>query len=130
MSPVHFLVIPIKPIPRLSESSDSDQPLLGHLLSVAKKLALEHDSLKEGYRVGALFYLLVFDHLIGVFARQLHGNRAARDSHYVMKTKLSQTVPFIAHDVMEFFKMELRNFQQFCFFWNSVANLPIVCRLN
>ena len=47
---VHVLVIPKKPIPRVSEAADADEALLGHLLltarDVAKKLELE-----QGFRV-------------------------------------------------------------------------------
>ncbi|XP_047197168.1 histidine triad nucleotide-binding protein 2, mitochondrial isoform X2 [Hippoglossus stenolepis] len=49
-APVHFLVIPRVPIPRLSEAKDDDAELLGHLLVVAKNVA-KQESLKEGYRV-------------------------------------------------------------------------------
>lgn len=49
-APVHVLVIPKKPIPRVSEAADADEALLGHLLltarDVAKKLELE-----QGFRV-------------------------------------------------------------------------------
>uniref|UniRef100_A0A8C2WH93 Histidine triad nucleotide binding protein 2 n=1 Tax=Cyclopterus lumpus TaxID=8103 RepID=A0A8C2WH93_CYCLU len=47
-APVHFLVIPRVPIPRISEARDDD--LLGHLLVVAKNVA-KQESLDEGYRV-------------------------------------------------------------------------------
>lgn len=50
MAPVHFLVIPKKPIPQLSLASEEDKSLLGHLMlvgsSVAKQLKLD-----DGYRV-------------------------------------------------------------------------------
>ncbi|XP_033474460.1 histidine triad nucleotide-binding protein 2, mitochondrial isoform X2 [Epinephelus lanceolatus] len=49
-APVHFLVIPRVPIPRISEVKDDDTELLGHLLVVAKNVA-KQESLKEGYRV-------------------------------------------------------------------------------
>ncbi|XP_049906741.1 histidine triad nucleotide-binding protein 2, mitochondrial isoform X3 [Epinephelus moara] len=49
-APVHFLVIPRVPIPRISEVKDDDAELLGHLLVVAKNVA-KQESLKEGYRV-------------------------------------------------------------------------------
>nr|XP_040052602.1 histidine triad nucleotide-binding protein 2, mitochondrial [Gasterosteus aculeatus aculeatus] len=49
-APVHFLVIPRVPIPRLSEATDEDAELLGHLLVVAKNVA-KQESLDEGYRV-------------------------------------------------------------------------------
>jgi len=38
-APVHFLVIPKKPIVKLSEATTEDQSLLGHLLLVASKVA-------------------------------------------------------------------------------------------
>ncbi|XP_068422459.1 histidine triad nucleotide-binding protein 2, mitochondrial [Clinocottus analis] len=49
-APVHFLVIPRVPIPRISEARDDDAELLGHLLVVAKTVA-KQESLDEGYRV-------------------------------------------------------------------------------
>uniref|UniRef100_A0A667Y190 Histidine triad nucleotide binding protein 2 n=1 Tax=Myripristis murdjan TaxID=586833 RepID=A0A667Y190_9TELE len=49
-APVHFLVIPRLPIPRISEAKDDDAELLGHLLVVAKNVA-KKESLDEGYRV-------------------------------------------------------------------------------
>ncbi|XP_037339003.2 histidine triad nucleotide-binding protein 2, mitochondrial isoform X1 [Pungitius pungitius] len=49
-APVHFLVIPRVPIPRLSEAKDDDAELLGHLLVVAKNVA-KQECLDEGYRV-------------------------------------------------------------------------------
>jgi histidine triad (HIT) family protein len=50
VAPTHFLVIPIKPIPMLSASTDHDTQLLGHLLVVAKNLA-EKQNLSDGYRI-------------------------------------------------------------------------------
>ncbi|XP_030272495.1 histidine triad nucleotide-binding protein 2, mitochondrial isoform X1 [Sparus aurata] len=49
-APVHFLVIPRVPIPRISEAKDDDVELLGHLLVVAKNVA-KQESLNEGYRM-------------------------------------------------------------------------------
>ncbi|XP_051750705.1 histidine triad nucleotide-binding protein 2, mitochondrial [Ctenopharyngodon idella] len=49
-APVHFLVIPRIPIPRISEAHDDDAQLLGHLLIVAKNVA-KKEGLDEGYRV-------------------------------------------------------------------------------
>ncbi|KAM9675904.1 adenosine 5'-monophosphoramidase HINT2 isoform 2-T2 [Dama dama] len=49
-APVHFLVIPKKPIPRISQAEEEDQQLLGHLLLVAKKTA-KAEGLGDGYRL-------------------------------------------------------------------------------
>ncbi|XP_067675216.1 adenosine 5'-monophosphoramidase HINT1-like isoform X2 [Haliotis asinina] len=49
-APVHFLVIPRKPIVMLSEAVDEDEKLLGHLMVVAKKVAAQQ-KLDEGYRL-------------------------------------------------------------------------------
>jgi histidine triad (HIT) family protein len=49
-APVHFLVIPRKPIPQLSKAEDNDGPLLGHLLVVARKIAQKRN-LKNGFRI-------------------------------------------------------------------------------
>ena len=40
-APTHLLVIPKKPIPRLSEAEPGDEALLGHLLRVATRVAQE-----------------------------------------------------------------------------------------
>ncbi|XP_053264932.1 adenosine 5'-monophosphoramidase HINT2 [Podarcis raffonei] len=49
-APVHFLVIPRLPIPRISCVAESDAQLLGHLLLVASKTA-KAEGLENGYRV-------------------------------------------------------------------------------
>lgn len=49
-APTHILVIPKKPISRLSEATESDRDLLGHLLLTIKQVA-EQAGLKNGYRV-------------------------------------------------------------------------------
>jgi len=48
-APTHVLVIPRKPIARLSESEDEDAELLGHLLGVARRVA-KQEGLSD-YRV-------------------------------------------------------------------------------
>lgn len=40
-APTHFLVIPKKPIPKLSDAEEIDEQLLGHLLLVARKVAAQ-----------------------------------------------------------------------------------------
>ena len=49
-APVHMLVIPKKPVPRLAETGEAEQALLGHLLLVARKMARDLN-LENGYRV-------------------------------------------------------------------------------
>jgi len=38
-APVHMLVIPVKPIPRLVDASTDDKAMLGHLMWVAAEMA-------------------------------------------------------------------------------------------
>ena len=49
-APVHLLIIPRRPIPRLGEATDADEALLGHLLLVARDLA-KTLGLTNGYRI-------------------------------------------------------------------------------
>lgn len=49
-APVHYLVIPRKPITQLSRAEDNDGALLGHLLLVARKIAQKRN-LKNGFRI-------------------------------------------------------------------------------
>ncbi|MEL6225349.1 MAG: histidine triad nucleotide-binding protein [Cyanobacteria bacterium J06627_8] len=49
-APVHVLVIPKKPIPKLADAQPDDQALLGHLLLTAKTIAGQL-GLEKGYRV-------------------------------------------------------------------------------
>jgi histidine triad (HIT) family protein len=49
-APVHVLVIPKKPIPRVGEAGVEDQSVLGHLLLTAAEVAGKLD-LDAGYRI-------------------------------------------------------------------------------
>jgi histidine triad (HIT) family protein len=49
-APTHVLVIPKRAIPSLAHATAEDEPLLGHLMVVASRLANEF-GLKGGYRV-------------------------------------------------------------------------------
>lgn len=49
-APVHFLVIPRKPISQLSKAQDEDESLLGHLINVAQKVA-KQKGLTKGFRL-------------------------------------------------------------------------------
>ncbi len=49
-APIHILVIPKKPIPKLADAVPEDYTLMGHLLLTAKRIA-EEQGLENGYRV-------------------------------------------------------------------------------
>lgn len=49
-APVHILLIPIKPIPRLSLAAQEDAELLAHLMLTAPKIAKEQ-GLQDGFRI-------------------------------------------------------------------------------
>lgn len=49
VAPVHLLVVPRKPIPSLADATEEDEPSLGRLLTVARRLAAEN-GLDGGYR--------------------------------------------------------------------------------
>lgn len=40
-APVHFLVVPRRPIARLSEATTEDQPALGRCMDVARRVAVQ-----------------------------------------------------------------------------------------
>jgi len=48
-APTHLLVIPLKPIPMLSDADADDEALLGHLMRVANRVAA--DAGLDHYRV-------------------------------------------------------------------------------
>lgn len=49
-APVHVLIIPKKLIPRVAYAGEEDGPLLGKLLLVAQKIAVE-ENLEDGFRI-------------------------------------------------------------------------------
>jgi histidine triad (HIT) family protein len=49
-APVHILLVPRKPIPRLCDATADDQTLLGHLMLVASKIAADQ-GYGEAYRL-------------------------------------------------------------------------------
>ena len=49
-APVHILLIPKKPIPKLADIDSTDGPLLGHLLATVSAIA-KQENLANGYRV-------------------------------------------------------------------------------
>jgi histidine triad (HIT) family protein len=50
-APIHYLVIPRKPIPRVAEAETSDQAILGHLLLTASKVAKSEGFDENGFRL-------------------------------------------------------------------------------
>ena len=53
-APIHILVVPRKPIPRVGEASEDDREILGHLLLTAGKVAGDlglRDPEKKGFRL-------------------------------------------------------------------------------
>ena len=50
-APVHFLVIPRMPVPRLQDAADDDKDLLGHLMLTAKQCATKLGLDEDGYRL-------------------------------------------------------------------------------
>lgn len=50
-APTHVLVIPKKPIPKLSDAAAEDKELLGHMLLTVKALAEKLAVAEDGYRV-------------------------------------------------------------------------------
>ena len=49
-APIHILVIPKRPIPKLADAVPEDQILMGNLLFTAKRVA-EEQGIQDGYRV-------------------------------------------------------------------------------
>ena len=49
-APVHLLVVPRRHLPSLKEATAEDEPLLGHLFTVAARLARERGLETKGYR--------------------------------------------------------------------------------
>jgi histidine triad (HIT) family protein len=50
-APVHVLIVPKRAIPRLAQTNESDQALLGKLILTAAKVARDLGASESGYRV-------------------------------------------------------------------------------
>lgn len=50
-APVHVLIIPKKPIPRIAAAAEADKDLLGHLLLQARSIAEKLGLSETGYRL-------------------------------------------------------------------------------
>ena len=49
-APVHLLIVPRKPIIRISEAADEDVNILGHLLLTANKVSRQEGFAESGFR--------------------------------------------------------------------------------
>jgi len=50
-APTHILIVPVKPIPTANDIADEDEPLIGHLFTVARDLAKQEGIAADGYRL-------------------------------------------------------------------------------
>src|SRR6185437_4544767 len=50
-APVHILIVPKKPVPRIAAATEEDHALLGHLLLKAAEIAGKLGLSKNGYRL-------------------------------------------------------------------------------
>ena len=51
LAPVHLLIIPRRHIPSLTHLSDTDAPLIGHMVIIANQLARDEGIDGSGYRL-------------------------------------------------------------------------------
>jgi histidine triad (HIT) family protein len=71
-APVHVLIVPRKPIPKLTAASEEDEKVLGKMVMVARKIATDFGLDMDGFRLllnegkngGQTIYHLHF-HLLG-----------------------------------------------------------------
>jgi histidine triad (HIT) family protein len=49
-APVHVLIVPNKAIPTTDDVTEADEPMLGHMFTVARRVA-EAEGLDKGYRL-------------------------------------------------------------------------------
>jgi histidine triad (HIT) family protein len=50
-APIHILIVPKKPIPRIAEAKPEDHQVLGHLLLKAAEVARQQGLMKSGFRL-------------------------------------------------------------------------------
>jgi histidine triad (HIT) family protein len=51
VAPVHLLVVPRKHIEVLAQTVEEDEPLLGHMVTVANRMARDKGLVENGYRL-------------------------------------------------------------------------------
>ena len=50
-APVHILIVPKKEIPTVNDIQPEDEPLMGHIFSVAKIIAKQEGIAEDGFRL-------------------------------------------------------------------------------
>lgn len=50
-APVHILIVPNKVIPTINDVAPEDEPLIGHMIYVAKEIARREGIAERGYRL-------------------------------------------------------------------------------
>ncbi|WP_367872611.1 histidine triad nucleotide-binding protein [Luteolibacter sp. Populi] len=50
-APIHLILVPRRPIPRIAETVVEDEPLIGHLLVTAAKVARDQGFADAGFRI-------------------------------------------------------------------------------
>ncbi len=50
-APVHILIVPAKEIPTVNDIQPEDEQLIGHMFSVARKIAEQEGVARDGYRL-------------------------------------------------------------------------------
>jgi histidine triad (HIT) family protein len=50
-APVHIVIVPKQPIPRIEKATEADEKVLGHLLLKAAEVAVKLDIAAGGYRL-------------------------------------------------------------------------------
>ena len=48
---IHLLIIPVKPIPTVSDVIPEDEPMIGHMFTVARRMAEQFEIAESGYRL-------------------------------------------------------------------------------
>ncbi|MGD8835976.1 MAG: HIT domain-containing protein [Desulfobacteraceae bacterium] len=50
-APIHILIVPSKEIPTVNDIRIDDEPLVGHMFTVAQQIALREGFAEDGYRL-------------------------------------------------------------------------------
>lgn len=50
-APVHLLIVPLQPIPTVNDIEVDAEPLIGHMVTVARDMAIREGIAEDGYRL-------------------------------------------------------------------------------